>query len=305
MERLLEVLTLAVVGSSADPFRVATLERDDPEFAAEVAAASLTGGRRVVRIRDCTDRSIPALSDAARARSDCLVIGSSGALTGRSKLRAWAESEPQVAAVVCEPEGAPARAAAVRGWLLARGKSASAPTLERFVERLPGDERAALGEVEKLALYVADRPLVDDADLTAVLGTGVEDSLVDIVDAALLGNAAGAMAALDAAISAGLSGIGLLRILGGDLLRLSRALDAVAAGDPPGVALQRARVFPKEPRRKVFEAALRSWRSAGVARAIACVRQAEMSCKQTGANEALVTSRALGLVARSSRERAE
>lgn len=66
-------LTRAVVEDPADPFRVADLTpailKEDPSrLADEAAAMALTGGRRVVRLKDATD-AITAQGQALRRES--------------------------------------------------------------------------------------------------------------------------------------------------------------------------------------------------------------------------------------------
>src|SRR4051794_40119581 len=60
-----EALVRVVAGSLDDPFRVAELERDAwPQLPAEAASLSLTGGRRVVRVREATDAAAGVVGEA-------------------------------------------------------------------------------------------------------------------------------------------------------------------------------------------------------------------------------------------------
>src|SRR5690242_18510888 len=70
-----EQLTKVAVGSLHDPFRIAELRRDTGEGLLEEAAAlSLTGGRRVVRVREATDGLTPAVKSFLASRSESLII---------------------------------------------------------------------------------------------------------------------------------------------------------------------------------------------------------------------------------------
>ena len=68
-------LVRAVAGAPDDPFRVVELERDGVgAIPAEMAALSLTGGRRVVRVRD--------VGDAAAAPVQAALAGPGGGVAG-------------------------------------------------------------------------------------------------------------------------------------------------------------------------------------------------------------------------------
>ena len=77
------VLTQAVLGRGDDPFRLAWLAREDHDRLAEEAdAIAMTGGRRVVRVRDAGDALAAAVRRVGEAGGDSLVILEAGALLG-------------------------------------------------------------------------------------------------------------------------------------------------------------------------------------------------------------------------------
>ena len=70
-----ETLVRAVAGSLDDPFLVAELSRDEMgTLPDEAASLPLTGGRRVVRVRDATDAATDAVRTILKGRAPALVV---------------------------------------------------------------------------------------------------------------------------------------------------------------------------------------------------------------------------------------
>src|SRR5438309_11297884 len=100
-------LVARVAGDAADPFRVAELSaaqlKDDPaRLADEAAALSLSGGRRVLRLRETTDGHAPALAEllAGPGPASFLVLEAAD-LAKRSALRKVFEDARNAAAIAC------------------------------------------------------------------------------------------------------------------------------------------------------------------------------------------------------------
>ena len=95
-------LARSVEGALNDPFRFAELHNPPGDtLLAEATAAALTGGRRVVRVRDVHESHAKALEALIKSPSEALVILEAGELTGKSKLRATAEKAAGVAVIAC------------------------------------------------------------------------------------------------------------------------------------------------------------------------------------------------------------
>ena len=100
-----EALVRVVAGSLDDPFLVAELGRDDIGLLADEAASlSLTGGRRVVRLRDATDAAAAAVTAVLKGPAPALVVIEAPSLAARSRLRTLLEAAPDGVAVGCYPE---------------------------------------------------------------------------------------------------------------------------------------------------------------------------------------------------------
>src|SRR5512143_580756 len=105
-ERALELVN-RIAGDAADPFRVAELSlaqvKDDPALLADEAAAlSLSGGRRVLRLRDAGDPLAQPLADLiAGPPPAAFLVLEAGELGPRSALRSLFERGAKTAAIAC------------------------------------------------------------------------------------------------------------------------------------------------------------------------------------------------------------
>src|SRR5271170_189869 len=96
-----DALVRAVAGALDDPFRVAELAREDiGTLPAEAASLSLTGGRRVVRVREAGEAALAPVQAVLAGPGPALVVleGAAG-LPARSRLRAALEAAADGAAI--------------------------------------------------------------------------------------------------------------------------------------------------------------------------------------------------------------
>lgn len=301
-------LTRLVAGTLDDPFRVATLSIEEHgQLAAEMSAGSLTGGRRVVRVRDCGERLLPTLqrleaaAGGAAAGGATLVVLQAGALTRKSKLRGWAEQSPRVAAVPCNVDDAGQRRTFIDERLGQAGLTADRDTRALLGERLPRGRRAIVAEIGKLALLAPGTEIEWD-DAAALLDVDAGGTVQGTIDAALAGELPAAQTAWQHALEAGTNGVAFVRIMGGEIGRLAALRSEIDRGTPVGDALQRQRIYPRDPRFRRWSTMLPQWPGARIRQALRLLHQAELACKTTGADERLVVSELLTALAR--RERA-
>ena len=100
-----EMLVRAVAGSLDDPFLVAELAREEiAGLADEAASLPLTGGRRVVRVRDASDAATAPVQAILKGRAPALVVLEAPGMATRSRLRTALEDAPDGAAIGCYPE---------------------------------------------------------------------------------------------------------------------------------------------------------------------------------------------------------
>jgi DNA polymerase-3 subunit delta len=287
-----EALVLAVAGSRDDPFRVAELTREAAvrggALAGEAAAQSLTGGRRVVRVRDATDGLAGAVKEALAERGggDSLIVLEAGELTARSKLRVLLEEEPRAAVIGCYRERGAELAASIGRMLKEHGVEAEPSALDWLAGRLGEDRLLMRREVEKIALYAGAGGRVGEEDAVACVAEGAALDLDEALMAATAGRAAEADRALDAAFADGANPVQVVRAALRHVQRLHLASVSMGQGGPAAaMGALRPPVFFRH--RPAFETALRLWPSAALEAAAGALLEAEKRTKTTALKDAV------------------
>jgi DNA polymerase-3 subunit delta len=304
-----EALARTVVADLSDPFRVADLTgdalADDPaRLADEAAAMSMTGGRRVVRVRHVTpivakglaepfERLLEDAARRGRPQELALVVVDAGDLDGRSPLRKLFESAPNAAAIACYRDEGESLAAVIRETLAQHKVRASADALAWLASRLGGDRAVTRGEIEKLALYVGagNEATIDDAKI--LVGDSADIGLDDLVDAAAGGDAVAVARCYDKLTAEGLPAIAILRAAQRHFVRLHLCAGMIAGGQDADSAMMRLRppVFWKQ--KDAFRAQLRRWPVDRAASALERLLDAEIACKSSGSAAETLANRCL------------
>jgi DNA polymerase-3 subunit delta len=296
-----EALVRAVAGSLDDPFLVADLTRDTAgDLAAEAASLPLTGGRRVVRLREATDSAAAAVKAILDGAAPALVVLEAGALPPRSKLRALAEAAPDAAAIACYPEDGAALEATIRAVLGELTVTVQPDALAWLAGQLGADRASTRREVEKLALYAGPGGKVDLEAAMACVGDFAGLSLDDAVFAATEGEVALADRALEVAMGEGAAPVQVLRATLMHLQRLQRARAAMADGVSAEEAMRALRPPVFFRRTGAFRRALSLWSLPGLDAAAAAMSEAESQCKRTGLPDLTICRAALLTLARRS-----
>jgi DNA polymerase-3 subunit delta len=285
-ERAEGLVRAALGGRMDDPFRLAELNREEAArpgaLAGEAAALAMTGGRRVVRLREATDAHAGPLKDALATPGEALIVLEGGELGPRSKLRATAEAAPEVAVIACYRERGEELAATLGRMLREEGVQADPPALAWLAGRLGEDRMQTRREVEKLALYVGPGGRVDEEAALASGPDGASMDLDEALMAATLGDATRADRALAAAFAEGASPVAVLRAALRHVQRLHEA--AVAGGD---ASVLRPPVFFRH--KAAFDRALRQWSPAALEAVGAALLEAEKRTKTTAFRDSDVT----------------
>ena len=293
-----ETLTRSVAGTLSDPFNVIELTpaalKDEPSrLTDEVCALSLTGGRRVVRLREATDAAAKQSEEAIAADGEALMVLEAGDLSPRSKLRALFEKTDGAAAIACYMDEGAGLNDLVRGALEDAGLKAEEGVISWIAGNLGSDRMVSRMELGKLTLYAAGKTDVALEDAQAIIGDAAAVTLDDVVLAAAAGNLKGLTVALARARFEGITPIAILRAASRHLSRLEQAVIAMGSGANPDKAMKSLRppVFFKQ--RDTFRDQLRRWQPKTLSRARDELIRAEIDCKSTGIPDEAVCERAL------------
>ena len=288
-----------IVEDLSDPFQVADLTpealKDEPSRVADEAAAiSLTGGRRLVRLRGATDTVTAAAELALNAETgDSMIIIEAGALEARSKLRKLFETSKNAAAIPCYLDSGAGLDAVIRETLGSFEVRATPDAHAYMMEHLGGDRRVTRSELEKLALYVGKGGEANLADTQSMVGDSSALALDQIAIAVASGDITAADRLLRRGYADGLNPVGVLRAAIRHFQRLHRAASHIAAGDSADQAVQKLRppiFFAVKP---AFMAQLRSWPIQRLRLALTRLSEAETLCKSTGTPDLSVAGQTL------------
>lgn len=281
-----DALQQAVVGGN-DPFRLADLPREAAArpgaLAGEMAALSLTGGRRMVRVRDATDALAAAVKEAMAGPGEALLLLEAGELPARAKLRALLEPAAGAAVIACYRERGAELAATIARMLQEEGVTAEPAALEWLASRLGEDRLLLRREIEKLALYAGTGGRLSEEDVLACAGEGSTLDLDEALIAATAGDIPVADRALEAAFAEGASPIMVLRAALRHVQRLHLAALGLAGGQSPAAAMEALRppvFFRLKPG---FERALRLWPAQQLEAAGTALLEAEKRAKSGSA----------------------
>jgi len=287
-----------------DPFDVAQLtdgdlDADPGRLEGELAAQSLMGGRRLIRLRMTSDKTGPdkaaaeALTRhaAGELNPDAFLIVEAGNLGRESALRKAAEKADGAAAIPCY-EDEPGDVARLARELLAKdGVGLSTDALALLVARLPKERGVARQEIERLALYLGpgSGATAGPADLEDFFGVEPEASLADAAADAFGGRLADAQAGLRRAAQEGEAGPAAVRALGMHLGRLRRTLTLAKAGAGLPEAAKASGVFWKQEREFLRQA--RAWSLDDLDKLQPEILAADKACKTAGSPDQLIAQR--------------
>lgn len=297
-----ETMVRAVAGALDDPFRVAELDRDGiANLLDEAAALPLTGGRRVVRLREVSDAAATTAVQALLAsRAPGLVVIEGANLASRSRLRTLLEAAPDGAAIACYPEDGRALAETIKRVLDAASVQVDREALAWLGSQLGADRASTHAEVEKLALYAGPGGTVDLQAAMTCVGDLAGLSLDDALFAATDGEVAMTDRALELAIAEGATPVGVIRAGMLHLQRLHRARLAADDGASAADATKAARPPVFFRRLGAFSRAIGLWSSPMLTAALAALAEAERACKRTGAPDQVICRNAVLTLARRS-----
>lgn len=284
----------------SDPFQVVRLGpeavKNNPSVLLdEIAAISMMGGRRLVRLEGAGAESAEAVRLVLDStQGDGLLVITAGDLKPTSALRKACEAAKNAYAIACYEDSAQDLFGLVQSTLSAAGLGASQDAVSYLVDNLGGDRMVSRAELEKLVLYMGgDGGQVTLEDAKACVGDTAALGLNQIAEAVTAGNLKDLEKFLERAWSSGENAIAILRTLQNRLMRLHLARSYVETGMNPMEAVNKLRppVFFAEKDR--FAREIGAWSSAKLEQALAILLDAELDCKTTGNPADVICARAL------------
>lgn len=285
-----------------DPFAVIKLDagdvaRDAARLMDEVNALGLFGGERLVWVRGAANEkpladTIAVLAAAPPAGST--VIVEAGDLKKGSALRKAAEGGRGAVAIPCYADDGRALNALIDQELAGENLRISPSARQRLAEAIGGDRLASRNEVRKLALYCHGRDMVEDDDITSIVGDASAISVDDAVDALLKGDKDAFIHAMHKIVASKTPVFLVLQacLRQFQLLDLMRAeMDEKRAQPPQVIAtLGRHLHFRRKP---VIEKALRGWDGVAIRREMSKLQAAVLQSRRRQSLEDTVAMQTL------------
>ncbi|HEY5105427.1 MAG TPA: DNA polymerase III subunit delta [Caulobacteraceae bacterium] len=294
-----DALAKRVTARPDDPFDVALVAEDDIDdgrLEDELAAISLMGGRRLVRVslsgdRGPVDRRTAQALDghlAGRFNPDAFLLIQAAGLSKDSAVRKLAEKAPACTVIPCYEDEPGDLARLTRDSLAAEKVGLSSDALELFVSRLPRERGVARREIERLVLFLNPGSGLSAGakELEQFLGVEPQTSLAEAAADAFGARLRRAYEGLRRAAQEGEGGPAAVRALGAHLLRLRRLLTYQQGGMALAAAIKAAGVFWKDEKEVLRQA--RVWTLLELDRLQPQLLGADRACKQTGSPSRLI-----------------
>lgn len=297
-----ENLARAVTTNPDDPFDAAHLSESDvladpALLEGELAAISMMGGRRLVRLRLSGSGADHATAEAlerhlaAALNPDAFFLIECGALRNDNPLVKAGKDHEACGVIPCYDDDPGDLARLTREALAREGVGLDARALEAFCARLPHDRGVARQEIERLTLFLGPgaRRAARLEDLAAFFGVEPDVSLAEAALHAFGGRLGAAQAELRRANLEGESGIPAIRALAGHLVRLRRAAQLRIGGSSPQAAAKAVGVFWKSEREFIRQST--AWTTTELLGPQSDILAADMACRRTGAPDRLLAER--------------
>lgn len=296
-------LARTAVPDLSDPFRV--VELDESKIASdpaclwdEAAALSMTGGRRLIRIRDAGNNLSPVmerfLDDPA---GDALIVIEAGDLAKGSSLRQLFVRADHAAAIACYPDSERDLEPLVRAALKSEGLSIDSDVLQVLVSRLGSDRGVTRSELEKLSLYAMGDKVVTEAHIDAVMGDESQLRIEEAADSAGTGDYVRLDRTLTRLWAAGTAPGAVVRRVMGHFQQVLAVSEEVGGGSDAAGAMKKLRPPIHFSRSRSFLTQVSRWNSDSILRALNLLYEAEAQTRTTGVPEEAACSRALFTVA--------
>ncbi len=251
----------------------------------------LFGGRRAVWIKAGARNFAPALEALIAAPPpNCRILIEAGDLKRNAPLRAVCERAKTAAALPCYPDTEKDLIRLIDQEMGEAGLAISPEARAALIPLLGGDRLASRHEIRKVALFARGKERVELEDVVAVVADASTLALDELIDAAFAGSTG------EVEVQLRTSGTAPAAILSAALrhvAQLHRARLSIDQGDSITEAAEGIQPFVHFNRKRVVEAALRTWTSARLERAMARLGEAALEARRQSAMAEPIARRAL------------
>ena len=290
---------LKIVNDINDPFLVselsgAMLKAEPAILFDEAMAISMIGGRRIVKIENCSDSDSKLFAEfLEKPLGDAFILLMAGNLTAKSKLRALFEKSKNAASIACYPDNIQNLNQIITNKMQAANITIDRDCMGYLASQLGNDRAISNQEIDKLIIYLGDRNIVTIDDIKASIGDNSLSSFDNIIYAAASGNAKKLDLALESAWSDNISPVPILRMMANHLIKLQLVNAKSNAGGDVKSAMRY--LYPPifYQLEKQFISQLRPWSNPIIAMALPILLKAEADCKKTNQPAILIASRSL------------
>jgi DNA polymerase-3 subunit delta len=294
-----EALVRMSVDDPKDPFQLARLEGDDlasepSRLVEEANTIPLFGGRRAVWVRAGARNFASAVEALIAAPApDCRVVIEAGDLKRNAPLRAICERARNAVALPCYADSERDLVRLIDDEMRDAGLAVSPQARAALVPLLGGDRLASRHEVRKLALFARGKARVELEDVMAVVADASTLALDGLIDAAFAGRTSELEVQFGKARTAGTAPGTIVSAALRQVAQLHKARLSVEEGVSIGDAVQGIQPFVHFSRKAAIEAALKTWTSARLERAMAELAEAALEARRQSAMAELIAQRAL------------
>lgn len=296
-------LTQTLIDDLKDPFRIAELSyntiKDDPSiFADELNAMCLTGGRRLIKIRDASAVFPKDLGDAiTSSKSDTFTIFLAGELAPSAALRKFFEKEKTVVALPCYKDDSRSIRSVIESTLRTQHFRWDADAMAYLANSFSGDRLVVLSEIEKLIVYMGDEKHIRLSDAQACIDNSAEASLDNLCNAVADQNPASIEQSLNKALLEGIAPVTIIRAILRYLLRLQSIKGQAThtgTNEEQVISSLKPPVFFKQI--PLLKRHLGLWNERTLSKVLAGLVELEIECKKTGSPPELLCSRFLTIL---------
>ena len=294
-----EALVRASVDDPKDPFQLARLDGDElagepTRLVEEANTIPLFGGRRAVWVK-AGGRNFAAAVEALIAASspDCRVVIEAGDLKRNAPLRALCERAKNAVALPCYADGERDLLRLIDDEMREAGLPIAPEARAALIPLLGGDRLASRQEIQKLALFARGKARVELDDVMAVVADASTQALDGMIDAAFAGRTGELEVQLGKARTAGTAPGTIVSAALRHVAQLHKARLAVEEGASIDEAAGGFQPFLHFSRKGAVEAALRTWTSGRLERAMAQLAEAALEARRQSTMAEVIAQRSL------------